>query len=147
MVRLPLRRYWLARSRNKEAFGLLMPVLERPEAGADPGLFGAALVTATHAALSIGIAPARQFGEKAVELARQLHDDRLLIEALAALCATYYYVGEPDKGLPLGQESVEHARELGDDVLLGESLTVYLLFNDLIEPAESEASKAAKLGN
>jgi predicted ATPase/class 3 adenylate cyclase len=133
-----LRRYWLARSRNQEAFALLMPVLERPEARADPGLFGAALVTATHAALSNGIAPARQLGEKAVELARQLHDDRLLIEALAALCATYYYVGEPDKGLPLGQESVERARELGDDVLLGESLTVYLLFNDFIEPAQSE---------
>jgi predicted ATPase/class 3 adenylate cyclase len=133
-----LQRYWRARSRYHEAFGLLMPVLERPEARTDLGLFGAALVTATAVALSIDIAPARQLGEKAVELARQLHDNRLLVEALVALCATYHFAGENDRGLPLGQESVERARELGDDVLLGESLMAYLLSSDLIEPARSE---------
>jgi hypothetical protein len=31
-----LERYWLARSREQEGFGLLVPVLRRPEAGADP---------------------------------------------------------------------------------------------------------------
>jgi hypothetical protein len=41
-----LRRYWEARSRDWEAYGLLVPVLERPEASADPGLFAAALATA-----------------------------------------------------------------------------------------------------
>ena len=45
-----LRRYWMARSRDEEALGLLVPVLERPEARADPELFAAALVTAAIAA-------------------------------------------------------------------------------------------------
>jgi tetratricopeptide (TPR) repeat protein len=62
----------------------------------------------------------------------------LLIGALAVLCATYYFAGEPDRGLPLGQESVGRAREFGDDVLLGESLMAYLLSSDVIEPAQSE---------
>ena len=51
MLRLgvALDRYWVARSREQEAFGLLVPVLQRPEARADPALFAAALVTAaTH---------------------------------------------------------------------------------------------------
>ena len=39
-----LYRYWWARSRGQEAFGLLVPVLRRPDAGADPALFAAALV-------------------------------------------------------------------------------------------------------
>ena len=43
-----LERYWLARSRiarskEQEAFGLLVPALERPDARADPALFAAAL--------------------------------------------------------------------------------------------------------
>ena len=42
-----LDRYWLARCRWREAVGLLVPVLRRPEACADPGLFAAALITAT----------------------------------------------------------------------------------------------------
>ena len=45
-----LRRYWMARYRYEEARGLLVPALQRPEARADPGLFGAALVTAALAA-------------------------------------------------------------------------------------------------
>ena len=34
-----LRRYWMTRTRNEEAFALLLPVLDRPEARADPELF------------------------------------------------------------------------------------------------------------
>ena len=45
-----LDRYWLARSRQQEAFGLLVPALRRPDARADPALFAAALVTAALAA-------------------------------------------------------------------------------------------------
>ncbi|MGH3202279.1 MAG: ATP-binding protein [Streptosporangiaceae bacterium] len=132
-----LRHYWVARSRYSEGLGLLLPVLERPEARADPGLYGAALVTVTHAAPSVDIAPARQFGAQAVELARQLGDDRLLIDALAALCAVHFFGGEPGRGLPLGREAVERARHLGDDILLGESLVSCILCCNLIEPAQS----------
>ena len=74
-----LDRYWLARCRWQEAVGLLVPVLQRPEACADPGLFAAALITATVVAKFVDLAMARQFAEQAVEVARGLGDDRLLI--------------------------------------------------------------------
>ena len=103
-----------------------MPALQRPEACANPGLFAAALITATVVAKFTDATMARQFAEQAVEVARGLGDDRLLIKALAELCSAHFFAGEPDIGLPFGQESVEHARPLGDDVLLAASLLSYL---------------------
>jgi predicted ATPase/class 3 adenylate cyclase len=134
-----LRRYWIARVGYEEALGLLVPVLERPEARADPGLFGAALGTAAHAAeRKRDLAAAGQLGEQAVEFARQLGDDRLLIDSLTSLCIAYYFTGTPDRALPLGQEAVERARQLGDDVLMGRSLMAYLLPVGPIDPARRE---------
>jgi len=130
-----LRRYWMARYRYEEAGGMLVPALQRPDARADPGLFGAALVAAVLTARAAGSGTARQLGDQAVEVARRLGDERLLIESLAASCDAYFFAGEPETGLPLGQEAVERARQLGDDVLLGESLMAYLLCSDLIDPA------------
>jgi len=129
-----LDRYWPARSRDQEAFGLLMPALRGPDADADPGLYAAALVTAARNAYWIDSATARQLARQAVEVARQLGDERLLIRALARLCDAYYHSGEPEKGCPFGQESAERARRLGDDVLLAWSLLNYLL---TIDPARS----------
>jgi predicted ATPase/class 3 adenylate cyclase len=129
-----LRHYWLARSRDGEAAGLLLPVLERPEARADPGLFAAALVTAAICARNAGLhMSARHLGERAVDLGRELGDDRLLIEALSALCSSYHFAGQPEQGFPLGQEAVERARQLGDDFLLGFSLLLWLLTSDLMD--------------
>jgi predicted ATPase/class 3 adenylate cyclase len=132
-----LRRYWRARTREQEALALLLPVLDRPEARADPQLFGTALVTAALAARHVDMALARQLGEQAVTLARQLDAARLLIESLNALSYIYYLADEPERGLPPGQEAVQRARQLGDDVLLGESLTQYLLCHDLVGPAHA----------
>jgi predicted ATPase/class 3 adenylate cyclase len=132
-----LRRYWMARNRDEEAASLLLPVLDRPEARADPGLFATALVTAATVGGRGDIARARQLGERAVILARQLDDDRLLIDALATLGFVCYLAGEPKRGLPLGREAVQRARQLGDDVLLGISLTNYLLCEALIDPAHA----------
>ena len=132
-----LRHYWIARSRDGEAAGLLLPVLERPEAAAHPGLFAAALVTAAFSARDAGLPAAGQLAERAVELARRLGDDRLIIEALSALCAYYYFAGQPGRGFPLGQEAVERARQLGDDFLLGVSLLCWLLTSDLMTPARA----------
>jgi len=130
-----LRRYWMTRSRYAEPFALLVPVLERPEARADPGLFIATLITAEIAARYVDMAVALQLGEQAVVLARRLGDDRLLIESLTALEAAYYHAGQPDRGLPLAEEAVERARQLGDDVLLGRSLSGYLLqASDPVDP-------------
>ena len=134
-----MRRYWITRTRGEEALALLLPVLDRPEARADQALFGTALVTAALAARGIDIALARQLGEQAVELARQLDAGRLLIESLSALSSVYYHVGEPERGLPPGREAVQRARQLGDDVLLGESLTHYQLCDALFDPAHARA--------
>jgi predicted ATPase/class 3 adenylate cyclase len=133
-----LRLYWMVRSRNEEALSLLVPVLERPDARAEPGLFGEALLTAATLAQFHDMAAARQLGEQAVEFARQQRDDQLLSDSLMVLGSTYYYAGEPQRGFPLGEESVQYARRLGNDVLLGGSLMVYLLFSDHIGPARSE---------
>ena len=130
-----LRRYWMARYRDEEAHRLLMPALQRPDARADPRLFGAALVAAVLTARAAGSGTVRQLGKQALEVARRLGDGRLLIESLAASCEAYFLAGEPETGRPLGQEAVERARLLGDDVLLGESLMEYLLCSDLIDPA------------
>jgi predicted ATPase/class 3 adenylate cyclase len=131
-----LRHYWIGRSLDSEAAGLLLPVLERPEASADSGLFAAALVTAAICARNAGLpATARHLGERAVDLARGLGDERLLIEALSALCAYYCFAAQPEQGFPLGQEAVERARQLGDDFLLGFSLLLWLLTGDLVDPA------------
>ena len=132
-----LERYWITRARGEEALALLLPALDRPQARADPQLFGAALVTAAHAASRDDIAAARRLGEQAVEVARQLGAGRLLIESLAALSRIYHFAGEPERALRHGQEAVQRARQLGDDVLLGMSLTYYLLSNALIDPAHA----------
>jgi len=129
-----LYRYSIVRSQQQQALELLVPAVRRPTADADPGLFAAALVTAAHTACWVDIAAARHLAEQAVQVTRQLGDDRLLSRALAALCTACYFAGEPEAGLPFGQESVERARRLGDDVLLAESLAHYFL---IVDPARS----------
>ena len=132
-----LRRYWRARHRDQEALALLMPVLDRPEARADPELFAAALLTAALAARFFDIAVALQLGEQAVKLARQLDTSRLLIESLAALSSCLLPRPRAGARTSSGQEAVERARQLGDDVLLGESLMAYLLCGAFIDPAHA----------
>jgi predicted ATPase/class 3 adenylate cyclase len=135
-----LQRYWIVREDEEDARALLLPVLERPDARADLQLFGAALVAAMGAMKDSVLAAARRLGEQAVEIGRQLDDDRLLIESESLLCGWFYFAGEPEKGLPLGEESVERARRLGDDVLLAGALMNYLLAIDLTDPVRSEQS-------
>jgi predicted ATPase/class 3 adenylate cyclase/tetratricopeptide (TPR) repeat protein len=129
-----LDRYWWARSRQQEALGLLVPALRRPDAHADPALFAAALGTAAIVAFFIDLATARQLAEQAVQVARQLGDERLLSRALGSLCATHFFAGEPGTGRPFGRESVERARRAGDDVELAWSLNRYLM---TIDPVRS----------
>jgi len=131
-----LRRYWFARGRGREALELLLPVLDRPDASAEPRLFGAALVTISCIAVLVDMAPGWQYGGQAVELARQLGDDRLLADALSMLSAVCYFAGQPDRGLPVAREALDHARHIGDDDLLGWSLLICSLYGDLIEPAQ-----------
>ena len=132
-----LQRYWRVRGgRNEEAIRLLTSALERAEAQADPKLFVAALVTVVF--VSSDIKAALLAGERAVEVARQLGDDRLLIWSLAHLCAKCYFGGDPKRGFSLGKEAVARARLLGDEVLLANSLRMYLLCSRTIDPARSK---------
>jgi predicted ATPase/class 3 adenylate cyclase len=127
-----LRRYWMVRPRNEEALRLFMPVLGRPDARADPELFGKALITGATLAQFHDVAMARRLGEQAVAFARQRTDEALLTDSLALLGCLYSFAGEPDPGIPLAKEAVQRARRLGDDVLLGWSLVGYLLLSDQI---------------
>jgi predicted ATPase/class 3 adenylate cyclase/Tfp pilus assembly protein PilF len=133
-----LRRYWMARSRNREALDLLEPVLKRPDARTDASLFGAAALTVAICGRWVSTIAARNWAEQAVELARQIDDEALLIESLSMLCANYAFNGEPERGLAYGEESVERAHRLGDDVILSESLVGFLLAEDTIDPARAE---------
>jgi predicted ATPase/class 3 adenylate cyclase len=132
-----LKRYWITRARGEEALRLLVPVLNRPDVRADPGLFAAALATAALAGRGVDVTAALRLGEQAVTLARQLQGDRLLSDSLTALCSVYYHAGQPQRGLALGREAVQCARRLSDDVLLGESLTHYLLCDAIIHPGHA----------
>jgi tetratricopeptide (TPR) repeat protein len=132
-----LQRYWIARDDDEDACELLVPVLDRPEARADLRLFGSALVSALAALRGHARPIMRRLGEQAVELGRQLDDDRVLIESLSLLSSSFYFTGEPEKGFPLGEEAVERARRLGDDVVLGGALMHHLLSSDLIDPERS----------
>jgi predicted ATPase/class 3 adenylate cyclase len=137
---IALRHYWTARVVDERALALLAPVLERPDARADQAQYAAASVAAMVAARTIDLPLARQFGDRAVGLARELGDDRLLVEALWLLADFCYFAGDSEIGMPLGTEAVERARRLGDDVLLGASLMAYLLCAGAINinPAASE---------
>jgi predicted ATPase/class 3 adenylate cyclase len=140
-----LRRYWGAHH-QAEALNLLASVLQRPEARADPALFAAALVSATFFAHTNDVAASRRFGEHAVQLARQLGDDRLLIEALTAQCSTWYFLGQYQRGFALGQEAVRRARQLGDDVLLGSALMSLLMSGYTVDPDRSGQVYAEAIG-
>jgi tetratricopeptide (TPR) repeat protein len=117
---------------------LLVPVLERPEANRDPQLLLGALLTAVTAASLIDLPTARSLAERAVEIARQLGDDRWLISSLTVLCAAHNFAGDPEGALPYGEEGVERARLLGDDVLLSQSLSRLLLGNRIMDPTDVE---------
>ena len=122
-----LCKYWAARSREEEAAGLLMPVLSRPDAAADPALFAEALVVAACHTRCTDMPTGLRLAEKAAEVAGGLGDDRLIALSCEELCSAYHFAGQPERARPLGAEAVQRARQLGDDVLLGESLDAYAL--------------------
>ncbi|MGO9165228.1 MAG: ATP-binding protein [Streptosporangiaceae bacterium] len=120
-----LRPYWAARHRNEEAAGLLVPVLRRPEAAADPALFAEALLTAASITMFTDLAVSLRLAEQADEVAGGLGDNRLLALSHGVLGWAYIWAGELERARPLAQEAVGRARQLGDDVLLGMCLMVH----------------------
>ena len=85
---------------------------------------------------------ALRLAEEAMEIADQLGEDRLLIEAGHVLCAVLYFAGRPERGMAYGEAAVERARRSGDDGLLGPSLIFLLMCVDPVQPDRTEALTA-----
>jgi tetratricopeptide (TPR) repeat protein len=117
---------------------LLEPVLERPEATLDPQRLVGALLTAATAASLNDPPTARRLAERAVEIARQLDDDRWLIRSLAVLCGAHNFAGDPETARVCGEEAVARARVLGDDRLLSESLSRFLIGGTVLDQGHVE---------
>jgi predicted ATPase len=137
-----LVRFWAEDARRERALGVLVPVLERPEARADPALRSAALGSAAMIARGADMQLALRLGEEAMEIAEDLGDDRLLIDAGHDLCCILYFAGMPDRGIVYGEAAAERARRLGDDGLLGPSLVFLLMCVDQVQPDRTEALTA-----
>jgi predicted ATPase/tetratricopeptide (TPR) repeat protein len=137
-----LVRYWAENARRERAFAVLVPVLERPEARADPSLRSAALASAAMIARGADMGLALRFAEEAMQIAGQLGEDRLLIEAGHDLCCILYFAGMPERGVAYGEAAAERARRLGDDGLLGPSLLFLLMCIDQVQPDRTEALTA-----
>jgi hypothetical protein len=137
-----LVRYWAQDTRRERALGVIVPVLERPEARADPALRSTALSSTAMIARGVDMKLALRLGEEAMEIAEQLGDDRLLIEAGHVLCCILYFAGMPERGMAYGEAAVERARRSGDDGLLGPSLVFLLMCVDQVQPDRTEALAA-----
>ena len=137
-----LVRFWAENSQRERALGVLVPVLERPEARADPSLRSAALGSAAIIARGVNMDLALRLGEEAMEIADHLGEDRLLIEAGHVLCCILYFAGMPDRGVAYGEAAVERARRFGDDGLLGPSLVFLTMCVDQVQPGRTDALTA-----
>ncbi len=129
-----LVRYWAENAKRERALGVLVPALERPEAGADPSLRSAALASAAMVARGVDMELALRLAEEAMEIADQLGEDHLLIEAGTVLCGILYFAGMPNRGVVYGESAVERARRSGEDALLGPSLLFLLMCVDRVQP-------------
>jgi predicted ATPase/class 3 adenylate cyclase len=132
-----LRRYWMSRS-AEEAASMVKPVLARPDARSDLRAWVDAAITALDVWPGSDIQAGIRSAPQVIELARQVGEPALLIEALSWCCGMFYFTGEPEKGNPFGAEAVELARQTGDDVLLGSSIMAYLMCRDLTDPEDGE---------
>jgi predicted ATPase/transcriptional regulator with XRE-family HTH domain len=120
-----LWRYWVVRSRNEQAAGLLLPALSRPDAAEDPALFAEALAFTALLTTSTDMPTSLELAERAARVAEGVGDDRLLALSRGILCGMYHFAGQPQRARQLGADSVRRARQIGDDVLLGMSLREY----------------------
>jgi predicted ATPase len=137
-----LVRFWAENAQRVRALGVLVPVLERPEARADPSLRSAALASAAIVARGVDMELALRLGEEAMEIAEQTGEDRLLTEAGHVLCCILYFARMPERGIAYGEAAVERARRSGDDGLLGPSLVFLLMCIDQVRPDRTEALTA-----
>ena len=134
-----LARYWWVRSRSEDAVAICLPAMERPEARGNPALFASAMATVIGGVLDHDVKKALQLGQQALDIARQLDDDRLLSKCSRELGSACFFAGEFEMGFPLAEKCVERSRRLGDEAVLAESLRAYLLYERFLPPAISGA--------
>ena len=127
---IALWRYWVRHYRHEEAAGLLVPVLRRPEAAADPALFAEALQSAALVTSDIDLTLSMQLAEQMDQVAASLGDDRLLILCRSTRAFLYSRVNDPERARPLAQDSLDRARKLGDDAMLVAALVPYIFTVD-----------------
>jgi predicted ATPase/class 3 adenylate cyclase len=141
-----LRRYWSIRDRHSEGLAVLRRALDDPSSAADRRLRGCAMVTAALLARGPDLQDAAVWSERALDIANEIGDERLRIEALGIRTSVAYLTGDTQRGLRMGEEAVARARTLGDDSLIGETLITHLLCVDELEPAHADALFAEALG-
>jgi predicted ATPase/class 3 adenylate cyclase len=107
--------------------GLLLRVLERPDAAAVPAMLAEALYVASASAGFRDTSTSLRLAEQMDQVACELGDNRLLAMSHERLAFSYWYRGDLDRAWTLGQESVHRARQLGDDVQLARSLGAWIL--------------------
>ncbi len=123
---ISLLRFSLSRG-HREVLDYIRPVIDR--AGAPPSALLADGMTC--AAQLIGLlsrtdtaelAAVREYGDKALVMARAVGDRRVEAHALGSLVGSAYVAGDLETGRRLAEQGVAIARELGDMQLLGEQL-------------------------
>jgi non-specific serine/threonine protein kinase len=107
--------------------GLLLPVLQRPDAAADPALLAAALHAASALVGSFDTPASVRLAEQMDQVVSELGDNRLLALSRERLAFAYFNTGDLERARTSGQESVELARTLGDDVQLARSLGAWIV--------------------
>ena len=121
-----LRRFSISRG-HADVLDYLRPVVDRPDtrptAALAEGLSVAGQLLGLLSRTEPGqLAVARQLGERALIMAREVGDRRAEAHALSKLIESAYVDGDLAAGYRLAEESVAIARELGDKSLLAEQL-------------------------
>ncbi len=144
--------YWLADVPFAELSELLLPRLADPPAEVDRVLYGYALLVG--AGLNrFQLGAAMPLVERALAVARETGDERLLVIALAGSADCSFILRASSDGLPLAEEAVERARRLQDPVLLAASLGTLMTLRAETDPQavpallEEALAAAALAGN
>jgi predicted ATPase/class 3 adenylate cyclase len=121
-----LRRFSLSRG-HAEVLDYLRPVIDAADAApsgllADGMTVAGQLIGLLSRTDAAELAAAREYGEKALAMARAIGDRRVEAHAISKLAESAYVAGDKAAGHRLAEAGVAIARELGDVQLLGEQL-------------------------
>jgi predicted ATPase/class 3 adenylate cyclase len=121
-----LLRFSLSRG-HPDVLDYLRPVIDRTDAPpsallADAMTVAAMLIGMLSRTDAAEMAVAREYGEKALAMARAVGDRRVEAHAITKLVESAYVTGDMAAGRRLAEQGVAIARELGDVQLLGEQL-------------------------